>query len=360
MPHTGSWNACAGQEKPVGRKGSNIQTQPGRFNTFRPWDPIFADEGCSPPHRDAGPPPGAHGRECGRGLRAVQRRLPDVFFSRIAGVFRSLAMLVDSHAHLTQKQLSRDLDGVLSRARAAGVSVVLTVGTDLGDGRRCIEIASSRPGVYAAAGLHPHDASAWGPACRDELKAMAESGRIVAVGETGLDYHRDLSPRKAQIEAFEGQLAIAASSGLPAIIHCREAYEDCISVLEAAAVPRRGVVHCYSGGHAEAERILALGFFLSFTASLTYAASVELREVAQRAPADRIMVETDAPFLAPKKLKVRFNEPALVVYTAAALAEIRGSAPSEIEAVTSANAARLFGLRLPGGPEAGLGDGLAR
>ncbi len=253
-------------------------------------------------------------------------------------------MLADTHAHLTFKQLRSRLPEVLKKAAEAGVGYIVTVGTDTSDSLASADLAASTPGVFASAGVHPHDAAAWGPESRRAIEDLAFSRRVVAIGETGLDYYRDRSPRKDQRAAFEGQLEIAAAAGLPVIVHCRDAYDDCISILSGKAPPRRGVIHCWSGTAEAARKVLEIGFSLSFTATITYSSSGELLESARIVPLDRVMVETDAPFLAPRKLKVPFNEPALVRCTAEALAAIRGADPGEIERATFANSVKLFGL----------------
>jgi TatD DNase family protein len=220
------------------------------------------------------------------------------------------------------------------------------VGTDPEDSRRARNLAAAHPAVFVAAGLHPHDAAAWSAETEKELRELSSSPGVVAVGETGLDFYRDRSPRDAQRAAFLGQLDLAAQADLPVVVHCRDAYDECVEILGESAPPGGGVVHCFSGGPDDARRILDLGFALSFSGSLTYPRSDVLRRVARDAPADRILVETDAPFLAPQPVRGRPNEPAYVRHTAEVLAELRGESLEETAARTRANAMRIF--RLPG------------
>jgi TatD DNase family protein len=265
----------------------------------------------------------------------------------------SFSMFVDSHAHIDGKEFDADRVEVVERARAAGVRVILTVGTGDphgGDLERAVEVAEKFDGVYAAAGVHPHDAKLFDDAAAERvLKIVRSSSRVVAWGEIGLDYHYDNSPREAQREVFQRQLRLARGESLPVIIHSRDADEDTVEILESEWIgaARAGVLHCFGGGLWMAERALALGFFISFAGNVTFKNAEPLREVARKVPLDRLLVETDCPFLAPVPLRGRRNEPAFVVETARRLAELHATTLEEIGRTTSENFSKLFGMSLP-------------
>ncbi|MCB2189284.1 MAG: TatD family hydrolase [Deltaproteobacteria bacterium] len=254
--------------------------------------------------------------------------------------------LIDSHAHL---DLLDDAAAALARARAAGVVQVVTIGVDRASSLAALELAKAHPEVYATLGLHPHDAEQGGPALWQEFRAWAERPRVVGLGECGLDYYRDLSPRPVQREAFGAQIALARELGLPLVVHIRDALPEALAMLEGeGAAEVGGVVHCFSGGPAEAARALELGFHLGLTGVLTFPKAGELKEVARTAPLERLLVETDCPYLAPAPFRGKKNEPAYVAHTLAELARLREIAPAEAAAATTANTRRLFRL-----PEAG-------
>lgn len=256
-------------------------------------------------------------------------------------------MLIDSHCHLTAPPLRMNLEAVLSRAQAAGVSHAISIGTDAADVRAVLELAQSRPEVFAAAGVHPHEAGKMSPGWLDELEALARDPRVVAVGETGLDYHYDFADRRTQRTVFEAELGLAERLGKPVIIHCREAHADAVAAL--AGVPRlAGVVfHCFTGTRREAAEILDRGWWLSLTGVVTFKNAGELREAARMVPDSRLMVETDAPYLSPEPVRsVRPNEPAFVAHTARRLAEARGVRYEQFVAQTRANTIRFFRLPL--------------
>lgn len=254
-------------------------------------------------------------------------------------------MLVDSHLHLDDPRFDADRDAVLARAREAGVGAALTIGNGSGpDDMGCgLRLARAHDWIYTSVGVHPHDAARMEPRHLDMMAELAAQDRVVAVGETGLDYHYDNSPRPVQREAFSRQLDLATRCDLPVIIHTREAEEDTIALLEAHA-PLRGVVHCFTGSAHLAERALAMGLMLSFSGILTFPTSEPLRAVAAQAPQDRLLVETDAPYLAPVPHRGQRNEPAFVAVTAAALARVRGTSPEALGSVTTENFKRLFGV----------------
>jgi TatD DNase family protein len=262
-------------------------------------------------------------------------------------------MFVDSHAHIDGEAFDADRAEVVARARAAGVCAILTVGTGdphAGELERAVETALKFEGVYAAAGVHPHDAKLFDDAAAERLsKLVRSSERVVAWGEIGLDYHYDHSPREVQREAFQRQLRLAREAALPVIIHSREADEDTIEILESEwrAAERAGVLHCFGGSAWMAERALALGFYVSFAGNVTFKNAEPLREVARTIPLDRLLIETDCPFLAPVPLRGRRNEPAFVVETARRLAELRATTVEEIGRATSENFSKLFGVSLP-------------
>ena len=261
-------------------------------------------------------------------------------------------MLVDSHAHIDGEEFDADRDDVVARARAAGVRAILNVGT--GDPRsgsleRAVEVAGRYEGVYAAAGVHPHDARLYDEAVEEKLVGiMRGGGCVVAWGEIGLDYHYDNSPREAQREVFRSQLRAARALSLPVIIHSREADEDTVGILESewAGASRAGVMHCFGGGEWMARRVLELGFFISFAGNVTFKKAEPLREVARLVPLERMLVETDCPFLAPIPHRGRRNEPAHVADTARFLAALRGVSEAEFGQLTTANFERLFDLKL--------------
>ncbi|HYO62283.1 MAG TPA: TatD family hydrolase [Pyrinomonadaceae bacterium] len=267
-------------------------------------------------------------------------------------------MFVDSHAHIDGEEFDADRDEVVARARAAGVRALLNVGTGDPHGgnlERAVEVAESYEGVWAAVGVHPHDARLFDGAAEERLVSLVRrSSRVVAWGEIGLDYHYDNSPREVQQEVFARQLRLAREAGLPVVIHSREAGEDTARILreELAGAPRGGVMHCFGGGPALAEAALELGFMLSFAGNVTFKKAEPLREVARVVPLERLLVETDCPYLAPVPLRGRRNEPAFVVETARFLASLRGLEAAELGRQTAENFARLFGLTLD--VEAGL------
>lgn len=259
-------------------------------------------------------------------------------------------MYVDSHAHIDGPEFDVDRAQVLARARAAGVVAVLTVGTgDPASGalERAVELADRERMVYAAVGIHPHDARLFSDAAAERLKTLVQQPKVVAWGEIGLDYHYDNSPRPQQQLAFAAQLKLARAAGKPVIIHSRAADEDTIAILRREWSPEAGgVMHCFTGSAWAAEEALALGLMISFAGILTFKKADELRAIARRVPLDRLLIETDAPYLAPVPYRGRRNEPAYVIEVARALAEIHGTTPEEIGRRTAENFARLFRVPL--------------
>jgi TatD DNase family protein len=252
-------------------------------------------------------------------------------------------MFVDSHCHLDDQRFADDLEAVLDRAAAAGVTRILTIGT--GDGPpeidRAVRLADRYPQVFASVGVHPHDAAKVTPKTYDDLRALASHPKVIAFGEIGLDYHYDFSPRETQREVFIEQLKIAQAVNLPITIHTREAWDDTMSILRENQAGI-GVMHCFTGDPAQAREALALGFHLSYGGVLTFKTAESVRESARITPDDRLLIETDAPYLAPIPHRGKRNEPAMMVETARRLAEARETTIEAVAALTTANFDRLF------------------
>jgi TatD DNase family protein len=252
--------------------------------------------------------------------------------------------LIDSHCHLDFPDFADELDAVVARAQAAGLARIVTISTRVKRHADVLAIAERFPDVYCSVGTHPHHAHEELDVTTDELIARTRHPKVVAIGEAGLDHHYDLSPRDAQERGLRNHIAAARATGLPLVIHSREADEDMVRVLEdemgKGAFP--AVLHCFTGGQELARRAVALGLFISFTGILTFKKSDDLRAIAQGLPADRILVETDAPYLAPGSHRGKRNEPAYVVETAKVLARTRDVTPDEIARQTTENFFRLF------------------
>lgn len=255
-------------------------------------------------------------------------------------------ILIDSHAHLDFEQFQGELEAVLTRAREAGVHHTITVGTSLQSSLQAKELAARHEQLFATAGVHPHDAGRCRPEDWPELEALwsdPESG-IVAVGESGLDYYYNFSPPEVQRDIFRRQLEGSGEHDLPIVIHVRDAYEDAFAAIKEVGLSAGGVLHCFSGGPAECERALELGLYISLSGIVTFPKADLLREAARLVPSDRIMVETDAPYLAPVPHRGQRNEPAFVVHTARRVADVRGQGINELSRAATANVVRLFGL----------------
>jgi TatD DNase family protein len=253
-------------------------------------------------------------------------------------------MLIDSHCHLDFPDFADDLDAIVTRAAEAGIGRMVTISTRvkrLGD---LIAIAERFPNVYCSVGTHPHHADEEDGIAPDELIELTRHPKVVALGEAGLDYFYHNSSPEAQARGFRAHIAAARATGLPLVIHTREADDDCRRILEdeVAKGPFRAVLHCYTGGRELAMRAIELGLSISFTGILTFKKSQNLRDLAAELPADRIMVETDSPYLAPGKFRGKRNEPAYVVEVARVLAETRGVSLDEIARQTTENFFRLF------------------
>ena len=249
-------------------------------------------------------------------------------------------MIVDTHCHLDDQRFAADRDAVIERARAAGIDYMMTIGTGSGppDLEAAIRLAESHDCVYATVGVHPHDAAKADEATTETLRTLLGHPKVLALGEIGLDYHYDNSPQHKQQEMFAAQLRVASEAGMPIVIHTREAWTDTFELLQRYWDPvAGGIMHCFSGGPAEAERCLALGFHLSFAGVVTYPKAAELREAARITPLDRLLVETDAPYLAPVPHRGKRNEPAFLLETASKLADVRGESLDHLAAAVSAN-----------------------
>jgi TatD DNase family protein len=249
---------------------------------------------------------------------------------------------VDAHCHLQ----GEDADAQVARAQAADVAWMVSVGTDLVTSRDALDLASRHPNVFATVGLHPHDASKlaaeWGM-----LQPLAATERCVAVGEAGFDLYYEYSPPDEQETAFRWQIRLAKSEGLPLVIHSRDAWDDTFRVLDDEGVPERTIFHCFTGGVDEARAALDRDCFLSFSGIVTFKSADQLRDAAKLVPDDRLLVETDSPYLTPEPFRGSRNEPALVGVVGAAIAAARDVDPIDIADVTSANAARVFGVTRP-------------
>ncbi len=253
-------------------------------------------------------------------------------------------MLVDTHAHLDFEDYEADREDVLRRAGESGVRCVIVPGIDLATSRAAVALAERYPMVYAAAGIHPNDSHRAAPEDMDEIRRLAEHPRVVAIGETGLDFYRDRSPREVQARLFSAHLKLARETGLPVIVHFRNVEENGIEMIGPDRFrENRGVFHSFGGSSAFAERIVELGWYIGFTGPLTYKKTDRI-EVARAVPLERILVETDSPFLSPQRHRGTRNEPAYVVEIVEKLAEIKGIDLSQVIAVTGRNAEDLFGI----------------
>jgi len=253
-------------------------------------------------------------------------------------------MLIDSHCHLDFPELTSDESGVLARARTAGVGGMLTIGTRLDQFERVRAIAERHDNIWCSVGVHPHEAKEEGQRTPDRLIGATQHPKVVGIGETGLDFYYEHSPRDEQAESFRAHIAASRQTGLPLIVHTRNADAETGDILEEehgkGAFP--GLIHCFSSGRAVAERALALGFYISISGIVTFKAAEELRAIVRDVPLDRLLVETDAPYLAPIPKRGKTNEPAFVAHTAAKVAELKGVSLAELEAATTDNFFRLF------------------
>jgi TatD DNase family protein len=259
-------------------------------------------------------------------------------------------MYVDSHCHLDDQRYADDLNAVIDRALEAGVTKMLSIGTGDGPpGIDCaIKIADHHENVYASIGVHPHDAAKVTPQTFDDLGTLAKNPKVIAFGEIGLDYHYDFSPREVQREVFVAQLKLARELNLPIIIHTREAWADTMQILRQHGAPSgtiAGIMHCFTGDPAQAQEALDLGLHLAFGGAVTFKTADQIRESARITPDDRLLIETDAPYMAPVPHRGKRNEPAFMLGTAGKLAELRATTPEHIGQITTANFERLMQRR---------------
>jgi TatD DNase family protein len=264
-------------------------------------------------------------------------------------------MLIDSHAHLTDRKLMSDLGGVLRRAGDAELGAIITVGADPASSRDAAKLVEDAPRkqreagedwpqIYATAGVHPHDAKVVNDDVLAEMAELAQAERVVAIGEIGLDFYRDLSPRDRQEIAFVEQIHLARELGLPLVVHSRDAHERTLEILEREAEGLPGVMHCFSGHSGIAKRVLDLGMHIGIAGPVTYPNADRLRQVVREVPLDRLMVETDCPYLTPQKHRGERNEPAYVMYVAERVAKVKQISFDEVARATTENARALFGL----------------
>jgi TatD DNase family protein len=250
----------------------------------------------------------------------------------------------DSHCHLDPMRYGDDLPGVLERAQAAGVTGMAVIGTRAIDSEAAASLADRKPGIVAAAGIHPNDAAEAEPGEWDRIVGLVRSGRVAAVGETGLDWYRTTAPPEVQRDFFDRHIRLAQETGLPLVIHTRESTRDCLDMLREAVArgPLAAILHSFTGTAAEAAEAVDLGLFLGFAGMVTFRSAAALREVAVTVPLDRLLIETDSPFLSPEPLRGKRNEPANVIHTAACLALARGESLDVFAAATTANARRIY------------------
>jgi len=254
--------------------------------------------------------------------------------------------LIDTHCHLTFDGLIQDIDGVIARSKAAGVTGWIIVGTDIEQNRKAIELADKFENMYAAVGIHPHDAKDVTAETLTKLKEFAQSEKVVAIGETGLDFHYNFSKQTDQKRAFAAQLTIAKKLNLPVIIHCREAFDETMEILDRFGRGLKGVVfHCFSGSAEQAKIVLDYGFYISFTGVITFKNAELTRQAAKIVPVDRLMLETDCPYMSPEPMrKQKVNEPALTIHTAKYLAELKGMDLTDFANAVTATSKTFFGL----------------
>lgn len=252
--------------------------------------------------------------------------------------------LIDTHCHLDEQAFDVDRDEVLARAAEADITRMLTIGTTADTSRRAVELAAQYPVLFAAVGIQPNYVSQAGPADWDSIVDLATHPRVAAIGETGLDRYWDHSPFDLQVDYFRRHLDLARKRDLPFVVHCREAEPDTVAELQraASAGPLRGVMHSFAGSWETAKQCLDLGLYISFAGMVTYKKSQPLMEVARQVPADRLLVETDSPYLAPQPVRGKRNEPSFVRMTANHIAELRGISRDDLAAITTENAERLF------------------
>ena len=254
--------------------------------------------------------------------------------------------LLDTHCHLTFEPLAGDVAGVVERSRAAGVTGWITVGTSLEDSQAAIKLAAMYEGMYATIGIHPHEAGSADTAALEELRRLGRRTKVVAVGETGLDFHYNFSKQPDQKRVFIAHLEIAGELGLPVVVHSRNAFDETVEILDRHGTGLKGVVfHCFGGSAEQAEALLRRGYHISFTGVVTFKNAQATRAAARAVPLDRLMVETDCPYMSPEPLRShKPNEPALMIHTARVLAELKGVKMENFAQATTQTAVTFFGL----------------
>lgn len=267
-------------------------------------------------------------------------------------------MLIDTHAHLDFSEFDADRQAVITRAQEAGVKVIVNAGAGLEASQAGVALAETYPQVYAAVGVHPHEAKTLNNVVLEELRTLAQHPKVVAIGEIGLDYYRDRSPRPIQRQAFQQQLVLARELGKPIIVHDREAHQDIMNMLrrwvresyQPSAIGHQpvGVMHCYSGDLPMAQEVIEMGFYISISGPVTFTNARRLPELVRALPLERLVIETDCPYLTPHPHRGKRNEPAYVRLVAEAIAHIRGIPLEQVARITTANARALFGLESPG------------
>lgn len=258
-------------------------------------------------------------------------------------------MIIDSHAHLEMSEFDSDREEVIGRAAEAGVGYIITVGINLEFSRKAVSLAQKHKNIYASIGVHPHDVDRADNRTYDALKELARKQKqnIVAYGEIGLDFFRNISSQKKQLEAFGLQLELAQELNLPVIIHDRDAHKQCIEIVKSSGV-RRGVFHCFSGDYEMAKKCMELGFYISVPGVVTFDKAKTIQDVAERVPLSSLLLETDAPYLAPIPYRGKRNEPSFIIHTAKKVAEIKKIPWEEVVRVTAGNTMSLFGIEASG------------
>ncbi len=252
--------------------------------------------------------------------------------------------MIDSHAHLERKEFAPDRNEVIQRARDRGLTHIVTIGTDLDSSRKALDLAETHDFIFATVGTHPHDATAFGDGEAEALSALATRRKVVAWGEIGLDFFHLHSPADCQVEAFERQIDLAATFDLPLVIHDRDAHEELLGILRRKQKHYKGVIHCFSGDYDLAMTLMDMGFHISIPGVVTFPKALPTRDAATRIPLERMLVETDAPFLAPVPHRGKRNEPAFVAHTVEEIARLRGIRPEDVASQTAENSKALFNL----------------
>ncbi|NJD57145.1 MAG: YchF/TatD family DNA exonuclease [Nitrospirae bacterium] len=255
----------------------------------------------------------------------------------------STLSFIDTHCHIEMEEFDLDREEVVVRSRAAGIESLITIGADIEGTLKGVDLAERHDGIYCSVGIHPHDAKDFTEGTYRLLRDLTGKAKVVAIGETGLDYHYDHSPRDTQKKVFEQHLALAGETGLPVVIHSREADSDTLQIVRTSGITN-GVFHCFSGDREMAEQVMAMGFYISLAGPVTFRKATGLHEIARLVPDDYLLIETDAPYLTPEPFRGKRNEPAYLVHTAARIAELRDISLQDIARITTLNAKRLFAI----------------